>query len=333
MPIPLLPVVLGGAALAAGAFGIVKSAKAGVDLKKANENNNDANAIIKNAQWQLNTNRLSSRDAIERLGTQKLEILDKAINRFVKSFEQLRNIELENSIGLQELSKFKVDKQSFAELKGMGQFATSVLGGISGGTLGGVITAFGAWGAAGHLATASTGAMIANLSGAAATNATLAFFGGGSLAAGGLGIAGGTMVLGGIVAGPALAIMGLIVGAKASAEKEKALANLATARKTAEELNAARDMCKAIHRRCYMFIELLERLTNLFNPLLDKMETAINEHKADYSSFSQDEKKVVAGALSLAGSIKAVIDTPILNKDGQLTKESAQIICEINKSI
>ena len=59
------------------------------------------------------------------------------------------------------------------------------------------------------LGTASTGTAIASLSGAAATNATLAFLGGGSLAAGGLGVAGGTMVLGGLVAGPALAVFGL----------------------------------------------------------------------------------------------------------------------------
>lgn len=331
MPFPLIPVAI--AVLAAGAFGIGKTVKAGIDIKKANRTNKDANSIIKNAKWRLNTSRLSSRDAIEKLGTQKLEILDKGINRFVKSFEQLRNIEIENSIGLQELSKFKMDKQSFAELKEMGDFATSVLGGMSVGTLGGAITAFGAWGAAGQLAAASTGTLIANLSGAAATNATLAFFGGGSLAAGGLGIAGGTMVLGGIVAGPALAIMGLIVGAKASAEKEKALTNLAVARKTAEELNTASDVCIAIRKRCYLFIELLERLTNMFNPLLDKMEAAIKDHGTDYSLFNIEEKKAVAGALSLAGTIKAVIDTPILNKDGKLTDESAKIIREINKSI
>ena len=331
MPFPLIPVAI--AVLAAGAFGIGKTVKAGIDIKKANRTNKDANSIIKNAKWRLNTSRLSSRDAIEKLGTQKLEILDKGINRFVKSFEQLRNIEIENSIGLQELNKFKMDKQSFAELKEMGNFATSVLGGVSSGTLGGAITAFGAWGAAGHFAAASTGTLIANLSGAAATNATLAFFGGGSLAVGGLGVAGGTMVLGGIIAGPALAIMGLIVGAKANIEKENALANLATARKTAEELNTASSACIAIRKRCYLFIELLERLTNMLNPLLDQMETAINEHGADYSVFNIEEKKAVAGALSLAGTIKAVIDTPILNKDGKLTNESAQIIREINKSI
>ncbi len=44
-------------------------------------------------------------------------------------------------------------------------------------------------------ATASTGTAITTLSGAAATNATLAWFGGGSIAAGGSGVAGGAVVL------------------------------------------------------------------------------------------------------------------------------------------
>lgn len=52
-------------------------------------------------------------------------------------------------------------------------------------------------------ATASTGVAIGSLSGAAATSATLAWLGGGSLAAGGLGVAGGTLVLASIVALPA----------------------------------------------------------------------------------------------------------------------------------
>lgn len=45
---------------------------------------------------------------------------------------------------------------------------------------------------------ASTGTAISTLSGAAATKATLAWFGGGSLAAGGFGVAGGGIVLAGI---------------------------------------------------------------------------------------------------------------------------------------
>lgn len=73
------------------------------------------------------------------------------------------------------------------------------------------------------LGTASTGTAIGGLSGVAATNATLAWLGGGSLAAGGGGMALGSMVLGGIIAGPALLIAGGIFGAKSKNKIEQCI--------------------------------------------------------------------------------------------------------------
>jgi hypothetical protein len=70
-------------------------------------------------------------------------------------------------------------------------------GGIVGGSM-----ALGAWALVSAIGTASTGTAIGTLSGVAATNATLAWFGGGALAAGGAGMSGGMLVLGGIVAAP-----------------------------------------------------------------------------------------------------------------------------------
>ena len=65
--------------------------------------------------------------------------------------------------------------RNFNDLKDLGNFATSILSGVAGGAIGGALTAFGAYSAAGTFAAASTGTAIASLSGAAATNATLAF--------------------------------------------------------------------------------------------------------------------------------------------------------------
>lgn len=79
-------------------------------------------------------------------------------------------------------------------------FNTSLNAGF-GGLVGGS-TALGAWGLVSLIGSASTGTVISSLSGIAATNATLAWFGGGSLATGGAGMAGGFWVLGGIVAAP-----------------------------------------------------------------------------------------------------------------------------------
>ena len=87
------------------------------------------------------------------------------------------------------------------------------VGSIAGGSL-----AVGSWALVTALGSASTGAAISGLSGVAATNATLAWFGGGALAAGGAGMAGGAAVLGGLFAIPLV-----YFAAKGSHKKAKEL--------------------------------------------------------------------------------------------------------------
>ena len=70
------------------------------------------------------------------------------------------------------------------------------------GSLVGGTTALGAWGLVSMIGSASTGTTLSSLSGIAATNATLAWFGGGSLASGGAGMIGGFWAISGIVAAP-----------------------------------------------------------------------------------------------------------------------------------
>lgn len=84
----------------------------------------------------------------------------------------------------------------------------------------------------------------------------------------GLGMAGGAMVLGGLVAGPALMVMGIIVGANAQQKLNEALKNKAQADETVEALGAASAQCSAIRRRTYMFYTLLSHLDAYFVPLI-----------------------------------------------------------------
>ena len=227
MPIPLL---FAGIGVATGVLGIGKAIKAGIDQKEARETNGEADNIIENASKKIDSCRRDCGSALDKLGKRKIQILDQSIKPFIIEFEKLNHVELAESKGLNELHKLVLDQKSFIELKKLQSMATSMASGVTSGTLAGALTAFGAYGAASALATASTGTAIASLSGAAATNATLAFFGGGSLAAGGLGISGGMLVLGGLVTGPALAVLGTVVGAKASANRDKAYSNLSRAR-------------------------------------------------------------------------------------------------------
>ena len=77
-----------------------------------------------------------------------------------------------------------------------------------------------AWMMVGAFGTASNGTAISSLSGAASTTATLAWFGGGSVASGGLGMAAAPFALSGIGAVAALP-MYFVMGARAAGKKEE----------------------------------------------------------------------------------------------------------------
>lgn len=319
MPLPILFI---GVAAATGGLGIGKTIKAGVDANNAKQINKSANEIVESSTDWLNAQRLACGNSLRQLGEEKLYILNSTITEFLNTFSKIKNVDFRESEGLEELKKFHVDEKEFVELKSMATFAGSLAGGAVAGTAGGALAAFGAYGAAQALACASTGTAIASLSGAAATNATLAFFGGGSLAAGGLGMAGGTAVLGGLVAGPALMVMGFVAGHAAKKDLEKAYTNRAEALQIAAQLNTAALQCETIRRRTYMFYNLLARLDSKFLPMIYKMEDIFAAEGDDYRRYSVESKKAIASCASIAVSIKTVLDTPILTDDGLLTDTS-----------
>ncbi|MBQ7175938.1 MAG: hypothetical protein IJS08_00875 [Victivallales bacterium] len=327
MPLPLIPILIG---VGAAALGIGKGAKAIHDNNKANEINEDAQDIIDKAKKRLEEARNTTKTSLETLGEKKLDICQHSLTDFVTKFEQIKNVELESSSGLDELAKFKIDKANFAQLKEITVLAGSMVGGTAAGAVAGGAVAFGAYGAAGALATASTGTAIAGLSGAAATNATLAFFGGGSLAAGGLGIAGGTMVLGGLVAGPALAVLGFVMGAKASANLDNARSNRAKAREAAEQIDVMVTACNGIKERSDLFSSFLDKLNELLRRMLWRLQGVIEESGVDYRYYPAKAKEFIAALVSTVQAIKALLDTPLLDEKGALTDESRRIGDSVN---
>ena len=257
--------------------------------------------------------------------------VEEYINTLANTPKEFQKDVAETVLNIKEFREaVRIEKESSSDnIKG----ASAAAGGTA---VGGAIAALGptaAMAIATTFGTASTGVAISALSGAAATNATLAFFGGGSLAAGGYGMVGGMMVLGSMVVGPALMVMGLITGAKSHEKLNQALENKAAADETTEALNTMSFKCSAIRRRTYMFYELLSSLDAYFLPLVWKMEDIVNKEGTDYRQYSAESKKTIASAASAACSIKAVLDTPILTEDGALTPESEQITNRIEELI
>ncbi len=331
MPLPLIPIVLGGVAAAGTAIGAYKGGKAIKDNSKAKKLNAEANDIIEDAKSSLSCARTKSKKALEDLGNKKLAVCQTSVKSFVELFEQIKNVELQESVGLQELSKFRIDKQAIADFRKISILATSFAAGVLSGTIAGGAVAFGAYSSAGVLATASTGTAIASLHGIAATNATLAWFGGGSLAVGGWGMAAGTWVLGGLVAGPALAVVGVVMGAKASKNLDCAYSNVAKAREVREEINVLVTACNGIAKRAALFNKILIKLDLMFVRTLNLLNYVIQAEGKNFAEYSPSAKRTVAKAVSTAQAVKAILDTPLLDDTGKLTDESAKVaklICE-----
>lgn len=209
-----LPFILWGAAALLAGTGVVKGFGAMSDFDDAKNIGESACKRYEDAESSLQNSRNQTNSEFEALGKVKVSIFNNQINHLVTAIKKSKNAS-------SKLKDFDVSI-SPDELKEMERLILTSLEierGLGTGAVTGALAAWGAYGSVGLLATASTGTAISTLSGVAATNATLAWLGGGALSAGGFGMAGGTLALGGIVLGPALAVGGFMLASKA----EKAL--------------------------------------------------------------------------------------------------------------
>ena len=75
-----------------------------------------------------------------------------------------------------------------------------------------------------------------------------------------------------------------------------------------------------------MFYNLLARLDTYFLPYIYKMEDIVKNEGYDYSCYTVESRKIIASCVSIAVSIKSVLDTQLLTDDGLLTDESAGVV-------
>ena len=207
-----------------------------------------------------------------------------------------------------------------------------MLGGGAAALGSGALAGMAAYGSVGLLgAAASTGTQIAALSGAAATNATLAWLGGGSLAAGGFGMAGGTVVLGGIVAAPVLLVGGLMLASKAEEAKVNAQSNHAEARTAAKAMKTAEIATEAIGRKAAEVDRTLRRLDEDFlAPDLEYLRALVGE-ETDYRHYSRADKERVCRVASIAVTAKNLLEAPLLDEEGTITREIRQTLRRTRK--
>lgn len=317
-----IPFIIGVVAV----YGGGKTISALDDMDTAKSINREAQEIADNATSRRERTRKSTNASLENLGKTKISIMKDNMKTFVDIFSRLHNVNFKNSVTMDALKNFNSNSKEFLDMKNASFKASELASGGLGSIAAGTLTATAAYGAVGAFATASTGTAIAGLTGAAATNATLAWLGGGAIAAGGGGVAAGTMVLGGLVAAPALVVAGLFLGSKAETALNDARSNRDKARKYEQEVRNLCSAMDAIKEKTNQIDDLLKELDSKFYSAISDMVSAIRYFGTDFSQFSQMAQNDVMKAAQLAKTIKTVIDTPLMNQKGEVSSEAQNLL-------
>ncbi len=302
MVFPLIPIIAVGVGVAA----LVKGGSDTISAKKkkdqAKARLETANTVYQRKFETYKQHHSETEQQLRQLGRKRAD----GMKTTRKSIAFIQKAKLKNpgiisdaEIRMEDMAKLdQVYEDILKSLAGTG-------GSIAGGAGVGALTLIGAYGLVGAFGTASTGAAISGLSGVAATNATLAWFGGGALAAGGLGMTAGATVLGGIVAAPAVVAFGLFKKHEAN-KLEKAVAEKVQKLKLeGAKIDSESAKLSAVRQR---ISEVSKTITHLTTELRSAL------HIAD-----PDKPEDVYRVAQLAKALRAALDEPVVKPQQRLS--------------
>ncbi|WP_163565786.1 hypothetical protein [Helicobacter suis] len=312
-----LPFILGGIALAIAGYGVKKGVDAYENVKEAEEWHQRARSHHGKSKQKLEEAQGSAQKAFEKLGNLQKMIVNTSLERYKDIVDKCK---IKDDVNWQKI----VDKESLQHLGGVCSAIVdleTMLNSVAGSAAAGAIAGFGAWGAAGLVGSASTGTALSVLSGAAATNATLAWFGGGSLAAGGFGMAAGSLVLGGLVAAPVIAVTASVFANKAEERKDDAQSYYHSVCAACECMEAEG---LAWHNLCNRAQEKIAALLDLnvtFVEVLDVVEQCMEAKGFDCHKWSGEEQEQIKTLIQQAETLTTIISAPLMHDDDPLTQE------------
>lgn len=327
MPVPF---ILGGLAAAAGIIGVGGHLSAKETNEEAERVANDARKLYDDAKNSLEQAQKRTEASLLDLGYAKKDVLEGSMNQFLIAFKRVKNIEIRNSSGLNELSKFMIDEQESLQIKEMSDIYQSTFSSGAAGAATGAVIALAASGSlpvvTGTLGTAGAALMAGEVGIATGLAGSALSFGA-------------AMTPLAAIAAPVVLFTGISSSIKADENLEKAQTMYAQADAAAEKMRVAELICVGISDKAEMFEELLFELNEMFSRctmLLDSVtrkKAGIISKRADFNKFSEDEKKLLAITRSLAGAVKAVIDTPILDEDGDISEAAEETYLTISEGL
>lgn len=306
---------------------VVSGVQAYQDRKEAKDIEGKAQILLQNLKSEDKKVRQRSKKILSEFGQCRLDSLKSVVGVFLKYLKVLeKNFKVKEYEILTQanITEVKYKEMASVEMNAREATATLVAGGsAASAALAGVPSLV--TGAVSALATASTGTAISTLSGAAATNATLAWLGGGSLAAGGGGIAAGSAVLTGITGATmgvfALAAAGIVSSAVYS--KKLTAANEYYEKLKIEEakLKAGWRVVESINQRALELQSLTTEITNRAVKQLDYLEPLIYDFDNNDAYYLETFQK----SALLAKAVGDLSQVPLLDENGEVNKESELI--------
>lgn len=318
----MIPFIFGAAAVGTAAYGLFKGAEGASDILSAKERGESTQAKYQTSLACLDRDKERTNEMIEEYGQLKLWIASITVRRFVDFIERTgRKASQSEQEFLEDLD---ISPQQISQYRAVAINAESTLNGVvmAGAAAGAAYS--GAMGLATSVGVASTGAAISGLSGAAATNATLAWLGGGALSAGGGGMALGSLVLGGITVGPALAIGGFVLAGQGEEALTKIRKYEAEVNVAVEKIQVLHDMLRQVRNRLLELEELLQELDYRSQKLLDELEACTFNPQQDAELFQK-----------VALLIKALVEimkVPLLGTSGELNPAIEKVVNHYSSS-
>lgn len=328
MPLPFLALA---AAIVAGATGVGAAANGINKMSNAKKKSEDAqkrhNANIKRFERE---NRATTR-VMDDLGRLELACI-KSFGEFQDTIEKIQG---EVTFGKIKIDGVQLPKYDGAKLREVSVGAGVLLGAAGGaglGALGGIAASGATTAAVMALGTAGTGTAIASLSGIAATNATLAVLGGGTLAAGGGGVALGTTVLGAATLGVGLLVGGVIFNITGSSLSEKADEAWKQMLAAEEKIDKTVRYLQNLYKVSINYREELEKVNTVYQDHLQKMKDLVN--RQPNTNFWLDEDfEIVENTELLVGILYRMckVQLVIVNEHAETNRINQQEIDEAKK--
>ena len=300
--------------------------------KKAKEAKEIADRMVANMEEENRRRREESNRVLSDFGKTKLELLKTCLSPFLGYLKVMGNNYKDKEYefgGKINLDKLDIDTLESIEMNAStaGKIAVASTGvatialcGVPAATTSAVM-AFGA---------ASTGTAISSLSGAAATNATLAWLGGGSLAAGGGGMAAGSVVLGTITATTgvfALAAAGIVASAYYSKKYTEATEYLEEVRTARAKAKLGWAAMEAINQRAMELESVMKRLGERISDKLLYLEPLIYDFQTEDEYYLNTFRETSL----LVKSLSEIAQVPLIDKKGMLSNESSVTLANTQK--